>query len=143
MNRIYRLVWNHRDHCWVVTHKHATSRGKQGCTRRVGVQLKSTVLIAATAIAAVLPAPTFALPTAPTIAAGSAAFNTVGKTLTVSCGAVPGDAVTDAVGFRGCAEAAVGKVETRFFVWWTGLQRLLSLAGLKRRGSERQQTEST
>jgi filamentous hemagglutinin family protein len=36
------------------------------------------------AIVAVLPAPTFALPTAPTVAHGSASFNTSGNTLTVT-----------------------------------------------------------
>ena len=87
MNRIHRLVWNHRDHCWVVTHEHATSRGKPGSTRRahrVGLRLQTAALLVATAVAAVLPAPTFALPTAPTVAAGNAAFNTLGKTLTVT-----------------------------------------------------------
>jgi filamentous hemagglutinin family protein len=44
------------------------------------VRIKPLVLV----IAAVLPAPTFALPTAPTVVAGSAAFATSGNTLTVT-----------------------------------------------------------
>jgi len=84
MNRIHRLVWNRRDHCWVVTHEHATSRGKPGSTRRAGAGLKAAAFVAATTLGAVLSAPTFALPTAPSVAAGSAAFATTGNTLTVT-----------------------------------------------------------